>query len=65
MLTDIDKPLDQLRDLTSEEMCVASLIDIVLVAFIDSSCRENMRGWIEHFTNKYIICGRLVESAAA
>ncbi|KAH9008703.1 cytochrome b5 [Lactarius deliciosus] len=25
---------------------------------------ENMRGWIEHFSNKYIICGRLVENDA-
>ncbi|KAF9530667.1 cytochrome b5-like heme/steroid binding domain-containing protein [Crepidotus variabilis] len=23
---------------------------------------ENMRGWIEHFSNKYIICGKLVEN---
>ncbi|KAH9052613.1 hypothetical protein EDB87DRAFT_1570335, partial [Lactarius vividus] len=22
---------------------------------------ENMKGWIEHFSNKYNICGRLVE----
>ncbi|KAH8990679.1 cytochrome b5 [Lactarius hatsudake] len=27
--------------------------------------RENMKGWIEHFSNKYIICGRLVENDAA
>ncbi|KAI9435162.1 cytochrome b5-like heme/steroid binding domain-containing protein [Lactarius indigo] len=26
---------------------------------------ENMKGWIEHFSNKYIICGRLVENDAA
>ena len=25
---------------------------------------ENMKGWIEYFTNKYIICGRLVENDA-
>ena len=25
---------------------------------------ENMKGWIEHFSNKYIICGRLVENDA-
>ena len=25
---------------------------------------ENMRGWIEHFSNKYIVCGRLVENDA-
>lgn len=23
---------------------------------------ENMKGWIEHFSNKYIICGKLVEN---
>ncbi|KAL5480452.1 DAP1 [Sanghuangporus weigelae] len=23
---------------------------------------ENMNGWIEHFTNKYIVCGELVEN---
>ncbi|KAJ7207903.1 cytochrome b5-like heme/steroid binding domain-containing protein [Mycena pura] len=26
---------------------------------------ENMRGWIDHFSNKYIICGKLVESGSA
>ncbi|VDB84603.1 unnamed protein product [Peniophora sp. CBMAI 1063] len=46
MLTDIDKPLDKLDDLTPEEI-------------------ENMRGWIEHFSGKYIICGKLVENDAA
>ncbi|KAF9024729.1 cytochrome b5 [Hymenopellis radicata] len=25
---------------------------------------ENMKGWIDHFSNKYIICGKLVESDA-
>ncbi|THH03897.1 hypothetical protein EW146_g10321 [Bondarzewia mesenterica] len=25
---------------------------------------ENMKGWIDHFSNKYIICGRLVENDA-
>ncbi|KAI0065213.1 cytochrome b5 [Artomyces pyxidatus] len=25
---------------------------------------ENMKGWIEHFSNKYIICGQLVENDA-
>ncbi|KAH9943578.1 cytochrome b5 [Amylocystis lapponica] len=23
---------------------------------------ENMKGWMEHFSNKYIVCGRLVEN---
>ncbi|KAI0312371.1 cytochrome b5-like heme/steroid binding domain-containing protein [Amylostereum chailletii] len=45
MLTDIDKPLDKLQDLTNEEI-------------------ENMRGWYEHFSNKYIVCGKLVENDA-
>ncbi|KAF9555929.1 cytochrome b5 [Agrocybe pediades] len=25
---------------------------------------ENMKGWIDHFSNKYIICGKLVENDA-
>ncbi|RDB21732.1 Damage response protein 1 [Hypsizygus marmoreus] len=25
---------------------------------------DNMKGWIEHFSNKYIICGRLVNNDA-
>ncbi|KAJ8075935.1 Dihydrodipicolinate synthase [Marasmius tenuissimus] len=25
---------------------------------------ENMRGWIDHFSNKYLVCGRLVENDA-
>ncbi|KAH6904997.1 cytochrome b5-like heme/steroid binding domain-containing protein [Coprinopsis sp. MPI-PUGE-AT-0042] len=25
---------------------------------------ENMKGWIEHFSNKYIVCGKLVENDA-
>ncbi|KAI0028410.1 cytochrome b5-like heme/steroid binding domain-containing protein [Vararia minispora EC-137] len=45
MLTDVDKPLDKLQDLSPEEI-------------------ENMRGWFEHFSSKYIVCGRLVENDA-
>ncbi|KAG1824683.1 cytochrome b5-like heme/steroid binding domain-containing protein [Suillus subaureus] len=26
---------------------------------------ENMKGWIDHFSNKYVICGKLVENDAA
>jgi len=26
---------------------------------------ENMKGWIDHFSNKYIICGKLVDNDAA
>jgi membrane-associated progesterone receptor component len=29
-----------------------------------SPSSENMKGWIEHFTNKYVVCGRLVENDA-
>jgi len=29
---------------------------------LTSSERENMRGWVEHFTNKYVVCGELVEN---
>ncbi|TFK66075.1 cytochrome b5, partial [Pluteus cervinus] len=25
---------------------------------------DNMKGWIEHFSNKYIVCGQLVENDA-
>ncbi|KAF8582954.1 cytochrome b5 [Ramaria rubella] len=32
---------------------------------LDSSEIENMRGWFEHFTNKYIVCGKLIENDAA
>lgn len=31
---------------------------------LDQEEIENMRGWIEHFSNKYVICGRLVENDA-
>ncbi|TCD70368.1 hypothetical protein EIP91_003720 [Steccherinum ochraceum] len=26
---------------------------------------DNMKGWMEHFSSKYIVCGRLVENDAA
>ncbi|KAJ3992415.1 cytochrome b5-like heme/steroid binding domain-containing protein [Lentinula boryana] len=26
---------------------------------------DNMKGWVEHFSNKYIVCGKLVENDAA
>ncbi|KAK0234712.1 cytochrome b5-like heme/steroid binding domain-containing protein [Armillaria nabsnona] len=26
---------------------------------------DNMKGWIDHFSNKYIVCGKLVENDAA
>ncbi|KAF8530047.1 cytochrome b5-like heme/steroid binding domain-containing protein [Hysterangium stoloniferum] len=32
---------------------------------LDASEIENMRGWIDHFSNKYISCGKLVENDAA
>ncbi|KAF8512990.1 cytochrome b5-like heme/steroid binding domain-containing protein, partial [Gautieria morchelliformis] len=31
---------------------------------LDASEIENMRGWIDHFSNKYITCGQLVENDA-
>ncbi|KAI6018172.1 hypothetical protein PISMIDRAFT_683090 [Pisolithus microcarpus 441] len=31
---------------------------------LDQEEIENMRGWIEHFSNKYVICGKLVENDA-
>ena len=65
MLTPIDQPLDKLEDLTSEEMSALllfSLFFLMLTPLTVSS--ENMKGWIEHFTNKYIICGQLVENDA-
>jgi len=68
MLTPIDQPLDKLEDLTPEEMLVSS------PPFLHRDCSrwcdsvplssDNMKGWIEHFSNKYIICGRLVENDA-
>jgi len=26
---------------------------------------DNMKGWIDHFTNKYLVCGKLVENGEA
>ncbi|KAJ3739248.1 cytochrome b5-like heme/steroid binding domain-containing protein [Lentinula detonsa] len=26
---------------------------------------DNMKGWVEHFSNKYIVCGKLVENDVA
>ncbi|KAG5642270.1 hypothetical protein DXG03_003319 [Asterophora parasitica] len=30
----------------------------------DVTAGDNMKGWIDHFSNKYIICGKLVNNAA-
>lgn len=68
MLTPVDQPLDKLEDLQADEMYVyplhpypfSSLLTSILV--FDS---ENMKGWIDHFSNKYIICGKLVENGQA
>jgi membrane-associated progesterone receptor component len=66
MLTPIDQPLDKLEDLTPEEMSVPLYYSpscmLMPVLFCFSLTSENMKGWIEHFTNKYIVCGRLVEN---
>ena len=66
MLTPVDQPLDKLEDLTHEEMSVpfsCSPSEMLTPALFDFSS-ENMKGWIEHFTNKYIVRGRLVENDA-
>ena len=57
MLTPIDQPLDKLDDLKPDEMCVFALL---YLHCSDAFCSENMKGWIEHFSSKYIICGKLV-----
>ncbi|KAL4072047.1 cytochrome b5-like heme/steroid binding domain-containing protein [Scleroderma citrinum] len=31
---------------------------------LDAEEIENMRGWIQHFSHKYVICGKLVENDA-
>jgi membrane-associated progesterone receptor component len=69
MLTPVDQPLDKLEDLTPEEMLVpldfsTLRIDANAVMRPFSPSSENMKGWIEHFSNKYIVCGRLVENGA-
>jgi membrane-associated progesterone receptor component len=67
MLTPLDQPLDKLEDLTAEEMSGVSLFlsfASLLILLVLKKLSENMKGWIEHFSNKYIICGRLVENDA-
>ena len=39
------------------------MADAGVVWFLLTS--ENMRGWAEHFMNRYTICGRLVDNDAA
>jgi membrane-associated progesterone receptor component len=65
MLTPIDEPLDKLEDLTPEEMSGFSFCRRSFVSMLMPCNSENMKGWIEHFSNKYIVCGRLVENDAA
>lgn len=61
MLTPIDESLNKLEDLTPKKIVRIPLS--VVYANADSLYgRENMKGWIEHFSNMYIICGRLVEN---
>ncbi len=65
MLTSIDQPLDKLGDLSPEEMSVQMFLSPLLRMLTSLSLKsENMKGWIEHFSNKYVICGRLVENDA-
>jgi hypothetical protein len=54
MLTPIDQPLDKLVDLTPEEMSVLLFSPLANAEPLSS---ENMKGWIEHFTNKYVVVG--------
>ncbi len=67
MLTPLDQPLDKLEDLTAEEMSECCFLSVFSVDADTgrSFVSENMKGWTEHFSNKYIICGRLVEDDAA
>lgn len=66
MLTPVDQPLDKLEDLTLEEMFVLSSCSLPerLTPVLFGFSSDNMKGWIEHFTNKYIVCGQLVENDA-
>ncbi|TFL02009.1 cytochrome b5 [Pterulicium gracile] len=49
----------------SEDMLTA--VDQPLDKLEDLTTAEidNMKGWIDHFTNKYVVCGKLVENDAA
>jgi membrane-associated progesterone receptor component len=59
MLTPLDQPIDKLTDLVPSEMYVSLLSECVVLT---CCCfRENMKAWYEHFSNKYIVCGKLVE----
>lgn len=64
-LTPIDEPLDKLEDLTPRERSVLVLCPSRVWLMLVSLTSENMRGWTEHFANRYIICGRLVDNDAA
>ena len=44
MLTDIDKPLDKLEDLTASEMCVPFIDSLRAVLNQCVACSENMQG---------------------
>jgi membrane-associated progesterone receptor component len=72
-LTPIDQPLDKLEDLSPRERSVylCSVVSPTLrewlthdgvVGFLLTS--ENMRSWSEHFMDRYVICGRLVDNDA-
>ena len=74
MLTPIDAKLDSLTDLSPSEMYVLLITYRQPVSanlsrsFVHYStqanmlpCRDNMKGWHDHFENKYIVCGQLVE----
>lgn len=81
MLTPTDQPLDKLEDLTPDEMYVLLVRRWVPLTALDpqrkhegfvlqfrqSSSYTDMprTGWYEHFANKYIICGKLVNNDEA
>jgi membrane-associated progesterone receptor component len=64
MLTDIDKPLDKLDDLRPEEIENMRGWCATLVPKNTTDYDVLLTGWSEHFTNKYIVCGKLVEEGS-
>ena len=80
MLTPVDQPLDKLDDLQKDEMYVGLLYNTLVSdrphIYSVKTCEVSpsyqvilltytgLVGWIDHFSNKYIICGKLVENDA-
>jgi membrane-associated progesterone receptor component len=66
MLTPIDQPLDKLEDLQSDEVYVVRpTIPILNLTSARPIYSDNIKGWIDHFSNQYIFCGKLVENDLA